>query len=364
MTQMKAVISRTCGLAICITAGLSAQGTAGHEQWDAKSAAGYLDSRMTWWMGWPSAARDHETFCISCHTALPYAMARPSMRAGLHEQAPSAIETKLVENVSKRVRMWDQVLPFYPDKKEGDPKTAESRGTESILNAVILASYNAPDFKLALDQMWAQQLKTGPAAGAWAWLQFHNSPWEGDSQYYGATLAALATGTAPAAYRESPEVRDGLKMLSKYLAANRESQTLMDRMILLWASTKLPGILTEDEKKAIATEAVSKQQPDGGFSLSSFVGSWKRRDNSPLETKGDGYATGVVAFVLQELRGKQFDPQINRSLAWMRANQDKTEGRWLAYSMNKQRDLSSDVGKFMSDAATAYAVMALERSNR
>jgi hypothetical protein len=27
-------------------------------------------------------------------------------------------------------------------------------------------------------------------SGAWAWLQFHNAPWEGDSQYYGTSLAA------------------------------------------------------------------------------------------------------------------------------------------------------------------------------
>jgi isochorismate hydrolase len=89
--------------------------------------------------------------------------------------------------------MWKEVEPFYPDEKRGVPKTAESRGTESILNAVILVGYDvstgklSPDARLALDNMWGQQLKTGEARGAWSWLQFHNSPWEGDSQYYGAS---------------------------------------------------------------------------------------------------------------------------------------------------------------------------------
>ena len=170
---------------------------------------------MSWWMTWPQAARDHDTFCVSCHTVLPYAIARSSLRTALAEQAPSPIERKLLDNVTKRVQLWKQVEPFYPDETRGVPKTAESRGTESILNAVVLtAQYGpgntlSPDARLALDNMWGQQLKTGEAKGAWSWLQFHNSPWEGDSQYYGATLAAIAVGAAPDSYRSSPAVQDG-----------------------------------------------------------------------------------------------------------------------------------------------------------
>src|SRR5277367_296300 len=105
--------------------------------WSSKSAASYLDSRMTWWEAWPSAARDHETFCISCHTALPYALGRPALRSALGEQAPSPNERKILDNVTKRVRLWSEVLPFYNDEKQGVPKTAEARGTESVLNALI-----------------------------------------------------------------------------------------------------------------------------------------------------------------------------------------------------------------------------------
>jgi len=93
------------------------------------------------------------------------------------------------------------------------------------------------------------------------------------------------------------------------------------------------------------------------------VGGWKRHDGTPLETKSDGYATGVVTFLLQQAGMTRDQPQLKRGLTWLMLNQDKTEGRWLAYSLNKQRDLSSDIGRFMSDAATAYAVVALQHAN-
>jgi len=353
---MRTISFATVVVALCFAGALSAQTSS------PAAAAAYLDARMSWWMTWSGAARDHGTFCVSCHTAAPYAMGRPALRAALGEQAPSAVERKFLDNVTKRVHMWKEVEPFYPDATRGVPKTAESRGTESILNALILANYGTPDAGMALDNMWAEQLKAGDAKGAWAWLQFHNSPFEGDSQYYGATLAAIAVGIAPGHYRDTPEIQDGLKLLREYLVRECASQVPIDRVTLLWASAKIPGLLTPAQQKAIADEALAKQEPDGGFSLSAFVGGWTRHDKTPLETKSDGYATGLVAFALEQTGMSHDQPQLKRALAWLSQNQDKTEGRWLAYSLNKQRDLSSDAGKFMSDAATAYAVLALQGS--
>ena len=340
--------------------------TAPASSWSATAAGAYLDGRLGWWIGWPTAARDHDTFCVSCHTVAPYAMGRPALRAALAEQSPSANERKLLDNVRKRVRMWKEVEPFYPDEKRGVPKTAESRGTEAIFNALILARYEqsagklSPDARLAFDNMWAEQLKTGDAKGGWSWLEFHNSPWEGESQYYGATLAAIAVGMTPGDYQADAKVQEGIQQMREYLVRQRSSQVLINRVMLLWASTKVTGILTAAEQQTIIDEALSKQQTDGGFSLSAFVGGWKRHDETPLEAKSDGYATGVVTFVLEQTGMARDRQPLKKALAWLAANQEKTDGRWLAYSLNKQRDLSSDVGRFMSDAATAYAVMALE----
>jgi squalene-hopene/tetraprenyl-beta-curcumene cyclase len=319
--------------------------------WSAKSAAAYLDGRMEWWITWKTAARDHDTFCVSCHTVAPYAVGRPALRSALGEQAPTAAELKLVENVAKRVRMWNEVEPYYPDATRGVPKTQESRGTEAILNALVLKRYHSPDLPKALDNMWSQQLTEGDAKGAFPWLQFHNSPWEGDSQYYGAALAAIVAGggSSPAAGQ-----------LAAYLKRECDHQVPVNRVMLLWASTEMSGLLDPAQREALITEMLSKQQPDGGFSLSNMVGGWERHDKTPLETASDGYATGLVAFVLQRAGVSRDRPELQRALAWLNTHQQTADGRWLAYSLNKQRDLASDVGKFMSDAATAYAVLALE----
>src|SRR6478672_7350974 len=142
--------------------------------WNAAAAAAYLDGREAWWLTWPTASRDHNTSCISCHTALPYALARPALRAALTEQAPPEPERRLVENVVKRVQLWRDVDPFYPDQTRGLPKTSESRGTEAVLNAVILSGRDArsgaltDDGRRAFDNLWALQFRAGEPKGSWA----------------------------------------------------------------------------------------------------------------------------------------------------------------------------------------------------
>ena len=55
------------------------------------------------------------------------------------------------------------------------------------------------------------------------------------------------------------------------------------------------------------------------------------------------------------------EPHLAKAIGWLERHQDASTGMWRASSLNKQRDPASDAGKFMSDAATAFAALALAR---
>ena len=324
-------------------------------------------------MEWPRAQRDHETFCVSCHTAVPYALSRSALRTALAEQAPSPNERRLLDSVTKRVRLWKEVEPFYKDADRGPYKSVESRGTESVLNALILSSRDAQsdqlsnDARMAFENMWAEQQIAGKQKGAWLWLRFKNEPWEADdSDYFGATLAAVAVGIAPGNYRTVPEIQTNLKLLREYLNREFAVQTPINRVLLLWAAATLTGLPEPNRKKVIIGELLEKQQADGGWSLSSLSGDWKRTDGTSQETVSDGYATGLITFVLQRAGMSPENAKLKRGLGWLTANQDKTLGSWPAYSLNKNKEnhISSETALFMNDAATSYAVLSLTAANR
>jgi squalene-hopene/tetraprenyl-beta-curcumene cyclase len=344
--------------------------------WDRQAAARYLDDREIYWQGWDRAQKDHGTLCVSCHTQATYGMARPLLRYPLSESGPSQAEQVMLASIQKRVSMWKDAVPFYNDAQSGAGKEVESRNAESVLNAIILSSYDqrsghlSETARTAFANAWALQSTSGPTTGAWVWQNFHYTPWESpESEYHGAALMAVAIAKAPDHYRDDPKIAANLTALCGYLSSHFEAQPLLNKVVALWASNWFPGIITQSQRTSLLDAIYARQRVDGGWSLTD-LGTWKRVDETPLETRPDGYATGLAVLVLEEtgllnptLKARTQKP-ISLGIAWLIANQDKITGAWPAWSLNKNRDPNSNTGKFMSDAATSYAVLALSEQDR
>src|ERR1700722_18596122 len=106
--------------------------------WDPSAAAHYLDKRANSWMHTRAASREHGTACLSCHTTVPYALVRSELGKQLNEPSPAPAQRELLAMVKKRVALWPQLVPWYRDEKP------ESRGTEAVLNALVLVNADAP----------------------------------------------------------------------------------------------------------------------------------------------------------------------------------------------------------------------------
>ena len=331
------------------------------ETWNPRHAASYLDAREAWWSSWKRAQRDEGTFCISCHTALPYALARPALSPAAASM--SASQRRLLENVTRRVTLWSVVRPYYPNQ------ATASRATEAVLNALILASADARQGHLsattrsALQQMWSLQNISGASAGAWPWIEFNNEPWEAyDSAYYGAVLAALAVGTAPEGYRASAAIQAPLAALRGYLIRTYPAQSTLNHIMLLWASTRLPGLLDCDRRGALIAQIWKSQRADGGWSTGTLVGTWQPHDGWSLVTRSDGFATGLILLALRDTGWPQ-ELHSERARAWLAGQQGLWSGAWRAASLNRDRSrLFDQAARFMDDAATAFAVLALTPS--
>jgi squalene-hopene/tetraprenyl-beta-curcumene cyclase len=332
------------------------------EPWKPDKAAKYLDERQ---QAWFASAR-----CVSCHTGLPYALARPVLRKSASAKEPSEQERKLLAQIRLRVANWRELdteaFPLYYDSNDDLKK--QSWGTEAVFNAVILAfddryegrSSPSEATKHAFANLWATQMQGGEGKGAWDWLDFNEAPWGNkESRYFVAALAAIAIGTAPGYYTPGGDMDTDarVELLQGYLKDQFAKQTLHNRTWGLWAATQLGGIVAPAERRKVSDELLDSQQTDGGWDLNS-LGPWVRNDRTAQETRSDGYATALVLHVLQTAGVGKDDAKVARGLAWLKCNQAVT-GAWLSVSVVKKRNPVSHAGKFMSDAATAFAVLAL-----
>jgi squalene-hopene/tetraprenyl-beta-curcumene cyclase len=282
--------------------------------------------------------------CASCHSSYSYIMARP-MLGDL--KAPALVRMRTF--LEDRVAGWDK-----GGKGKGLPTEEDEAVTEVVATAATLAFHDAQNSgklsirtRQALDRMWTLQREDG----SWDWNKHLLPPQEFD-EYYGAVFAALGVGQAPEGYAQGDSAKAGVAKLKGYLKQN-PPPNLHHKAFLLWASLKFEGLMTPEERKKTANELLRLQRPDGGWNLPS-LGDWKRLDGSENDKKADsdGYATGLVIYILRQAGQDAKDPAIRRGIQWLQSNQ-RVSGRWFTRSLNADR------AHYITNAGSAYAIMAL-----
>src|SRR5690242_4316042 len=120
-------------IAVAVSPGFSAD-------WNQRIAADYLDARQEAWFAWPRA-KVASSACVSCHTGLPYLLARPALRRALGENQPTSYEKRLLEGVQ-----------------------AQAEG-KVVLSALVFALRDAdkktlsPEAERAFDRLWSAQIR-------------------------------------------------------------------------------------------------------------------------------------------------------------------------------------------------------------
>ena len=314
--------------------------------WSPRLAADYLDARQKAWLAWPEANKSGAP-CVSCHSQLTYMLARPALRAALSEKSPTEYEQSLSAAMRSRAA-----------KKPAANPPSDGFGTDSVLQAYLLAVQDGANMSAetqqAFDRLWSTQM----ADGGFPWYNLNLDPWEmPESRVFGASIAALAVGSTPAENRNRAEVRQHTEALVRFLNRDDAAQPFHNRLMMLWASTKLPEVLPEARRKAAVDQARQTQQRDGGWSITS-LGPWKAHPSAPLSEGSNAYATAFTAFVLKQAGVAASDPMQKSALAWLRSHQT-AEGYWDAASLNKKYEPGSMMQSFMRDAATGFATLAL-----
>ena len=329
--------------------------------WNPRLAAQYLDSRQKQWFSWPPALASGVP-CVSCHTGVPYLLARPALRLELGETTPTLYEAVLLDGLRATV-VKSEAKDLFPGVK--GRLADQVFGAQTVLSTLLLAMDDAPrgaltpETEKAFERMWSTQLRDGREKGAWYWSDFNLDPWETpNAVYYGAALAALATGIAPAHYQTRSAIQPNVAALVSYLRDEQRAQPLHNRLILLWASAKLNHLLPPAERQVILEDVWHKQQADGGWTLES-LGPWPKHSEAPPSNGSNSYATGLVAFTFQQAGVPRSDPRMSRAVAWLEAHQDPQSGSWPAESMNKRHEAGSIAAQFMQDAASGFATLAL-----
>jgi len=306
--------------------------------------------------------------CTACHTMMSYMMARPA----LDVFSPQSLEVRqFFEDVVAAKR---EAMPDY-QCKDVDGAVAIGVASSLTMNDRSTTGKLHPLTRQALDRMWTLQRPDG----SWEW-PFRDTPPLKLSEHYGVTLAAIAAGLAPDGYASTPAAQSGLERVRKYLA-HTKPVGLHQSAMLLWASVAIDRLLSTEQQAATVSRLLAVQRPDGGWSMANLVDNTddpvlkaseqtvKIRSEAGFGTEflayvgrdgvyrsslaSDGYATGLVIYVLRQAGVPAGDARLQNGVAWLKKHQ-RHSGRWFTPSQAWHKQ------NLISNAGTAYCVLALQ----
>jgi squalene-hopene/tetraprenyl-beta-curcumene cyclase len=317
------------------------------EPFSLSQAVHYLDQSAKAWSG----ARK----CVSCHTTGTYMLVRPALTRQLG-QPPQEMRDEFVNAFNTLAAM------------QRDDLHKSTRPGQVIYAAAGLVEWDKHVTKAlsaetgqALKLMFELQLPSGTWGSADCW-----PPYESDA-FHEATVAAVAVADAPGwlASLQDPAMRTRVERLQHYLRTQPPPHDY-GRVLLLWASARMPGLLDSKEQRALGDMIWKHQQSDGGWSLRTFAapeawGSGNRADKLRSEPEfqhppSDGHMTGMALVALREAGAPAADPRIQRGVNWLLKNQ-RISGRWWTRSLN------TNSRHFITYSGTAFPLLALSLCN-
>ena len=282
--------------------------------------------------------------CISCHTNGSYLRMRPALSSVLGKPSTEVRDLFLAEKAK------------YEKLKEKQLKK-DIRPTITAYMAAGLAEWDthvagklSPETEEALKLMFAAQADDG------SWNNQNCWPPIESSTYHAATVAAMAVATAPG-WLERVAAADGAdgEPYAEHAAGVEKMKTFLretkpphdyGRLLLLWTSTRMDGLIDEATAGEIRDMILAHQNADGGWSMRSFAapktwGSGNRAgrleaEDDATRQASDGHQTGLCVIVLRAAGIPAEDERIQKAVAWLKSNQ-RESGRWWTRSLNTDR---------------------------
>ena len=254
--------------------------------------------------------------------------------------------------------------------KVGEKPAGGLQGVETIFRAMFLsreplssradaAQTMSAHSQKAFDQLWALQKARGRRKADGDGTRRISIPGRTPSPAAWRIARRRCAHANASRVSQTAKVREQAAALNAYLMDSIDSRRLHDRLALLLAGSFIPDSL----RQSITADALSAQQADGGWTIESLgpLDGARRcatgnRQPTPTRRRSPPFALlrGGVARINQDLQ----------ATAWLQSHQDPQPGAWSAMSMNKRYPDGSMESRFMQDAATAFASLALIEAGR